>query len=215
MKSPFKLKEESIIEVYDYFDKHIRKLKRNAKGEIDQFADGLADNDVDAFRHAYTSGAFTIEFSELEARFYGYFQETQGNYGSNSTNAAESRNMDFWNNDVGIKYGKKTKSKQDLLKLIHKALNNGELIINIKDPRIYKGQTNYPTSKEKPVIVFEETKTGRNKSFVDLMSEEVMTREAFVEKIKAGKYLGYKVASIKGIATPMSKPDRETTNNLG
>ena len=213
--NPFKLKEQGIIEAYKYFDKHIRKLTRNKNGEIDQFADGLVDNDVDAFRHAYTSGVFTQELGEVQSRIYGYLQELDGNYGSSTADEEASRNMDFWNNDVGIRYGKKTKSREELLELIHKALNNGELIIDLRDSRLYEGQTHYPIDPEKSVIVFEETKTGRNVTFVDLATEAVMTRESFVEKIKSGQYPGYTVASIDRIVTPVSKADSTTANNLG
>ncbi len=215
MKNPFKIKEQCVPEAYEYFDKHIRKLIRNKNGEIDQFAEGLVDNDVDAFRHAYTSGVFTQELGDVQASFWGYLQELDGNYGSSTTDEDASRNMDFWNNAVGRIYGKKTKSRKELLKLIDKALKSGELIISLNDSRLYEGQTHYPIDVEKSVVVFEEAKTGRNEMFVDLTSEEVMSRESFVDRIKSGKYLGYTVESIDSIATPVSRADNTMTNNLG
>lgn len=39
-----------------------------------------------------------------------------------SANAENSTNMDLWNNSVGRKYGKKTKSRKDLFKVLMKAL---------------------------------------------------------------------------------------------
>ena len=55
-KNVFKLKDEALNEAYEYFDKNIRSLPKNEDGKVDQYANGLADNDVDAFRHAYVSG---------------------------------------------------------------------------------------------------------------------------------------------------------------
>jgi hypothetical protein len=37
--------------------KTIKPLKKNEKGVVNNTGLGLADNDVDAFRHAYLSGA--------------------------------------------------------------------------------------------------------------------------------------------------------------
>ena len=53
------LKKKSEEEAYKYFDKNIRELVKNFDGEIDRFVHGLVDNDIDAFRHAYTSGRYT------------------------------------------------------------------------------------------------------------------------------------------------------------
>ena len=48
--------------------------------------------------------------------------------------------MDLWNNEVGRKYGKKTKSRKDLFKRLMKALKKDELIIHPdNDKRKYLG----------------------------------------------------------------------------
>ena len=67
----------------------------------------------------------------------------------------------------------------------------------------------------KPVIVLKESKTGRNELFVDQLTGSLMDREVFSSLIHSGSYEGYTVASIDGLATPMSKPDKVTVNNLG
>jgi hypothetical protein len=67
----------------------------------------------------------------------------------------------------------------------------------------------------KPVIVLKESKTGRNELFVDQLTGSLMDREEFASLIESGQYSGYTVASIDGLATPMSKPDKVTANNLG
>tara|TARA_B100000497_G_scaffold126760_1_gene166509 strand:+ start:2012 stop:2956 length:945 start_codon:yes stop_codon:yes gene_type:complete len=89
---------------------------------------------------------------------------------------------------------------EDLLKAQFKALIN-KLIGNI-DPL-------------KPVIVLKESKTGRNELFVDQLTGALMDRKGFAALIDSGQYEGYTLASIDGIATPMSKPDTVTSNNLG
>lgn len=89
---------------------------------------------------------------------------------------------------------------EDLLKAKFKALIN-KLIGNI-DPL-------------KPVIVLKESKTGRNELFVDQLTGALMDRKGFAALIDSGQYEGYTLASIDGIATPMSKPDKVTSNNLG
>ena len=66
-----------------------------------------------------------------------------------------------------------------------------------------------------PVVVIQEGKTGRNELFLDTISGQKMTREEFIAHILAGKYLDYKIVLIDGLLTPMSKPDKQTANNLG
>lgn len=55
----FASKSKSEKESYEFFDMHIRKLPKNADGTFDKSTGLFDDNDVDAVRHAYTSGIFT------------------------------------------------------------------------------------------------------------------------------------------------------------
>lgn len=65
------------------------------------------------------------------------------------------------------------------------------------------------------VIVTQETKTGRNMRFSDVVTGEVMTRAQFVKKIENGTYSdNYYVREINGIKTPCGKPDGNEKNNL-
>lgn len=73
--------------------------------------------------------------------------------------------MDLWNNRVGRKYRKKTRGRKTLLKLIHKALKNGELIIDLKDSRQFSGTSTPPTRLAKPIIALSKSKSGRNTCF--------------------------------------------------
>lgn len=214
MKLPTTYRDEARDEAYEYFDKNIRPLKKDSSGRVDPGATGLENNDVDAFRHAYVSGVFTQVYSEETADILGRLNEyiTFDLY-SNSKDP-RSLNMDLWNNAVGRKYGKKAKSRQELLKLIHEALKNGELIIDLNDSRKYEGASNDPTNKSKPLVVLEEGKKGRNLKFLDMISGEVMGRDTVVARIESGNYPNYTVKVINGISTPVSKPDGRETNNL-
>lgn len=181
---PFSLKDEARDEAYEYFDKNIRPLTKDSSGKVDSRAFGLADNDVDAFRHTYVSGVFTQVYSEEAADTFGR------------------------------KYGKKTKSRKELLKLIHEALDKGELIIEPSDKRKYEGKKSDSTNKTKPVVVLKEDKNGRNELFFDLVKNVMLSREEFVAAIEAGNYPSYAVKMINGLPTPVSNPDGRETNNL-
>lgn len=214
MKLPTTYRDEARNEAYEYFDKNIRPLKKESSGRVDSGAAGLENNDVDAFRHAYVSGVFTQVYSEETADILGRLNEyiTFDLY-SNSKDP-RSLNMDLWNNSIGRKYGKEAKSRQELLKLIHEALKNGELIIDLDDSRKYEGASNDPSNKSKPLVVLEEGEKGRNLTFLDMISGEVMGRDIVVARIEAGNYPNYTVKVINGISTPVSKPDGRETNNL-
>ena len=67
----------------------------------------------------------------------------------------------------------------------------------------------------KPVRVIEESETGRNLLFADQLSGRIMSRAGFVSSIEGGDYPGYWVSHINGLATPVSKSDGKTYNNLG
>jgi hypothetical protein len=213
---PFRpLRDEARDEAYAYFDLHIRRLPKNAEGHIDETAHGFDDNDVDAFRHAYVSGVFTQEFSEKTANLLGLMNEYSPKALYSHSVSPRSRNMDLWNNRVGRKYGKKTRGRKTLLKLIHQALKRGELILDLKDPREFAGTTEVPKRLSKPIIALSKSKSGRNETFFDLQKKVVLTCEKLVALIQAGEYPGYSVKVIRGIETPVSKRDGRITNNIG
>lgn len=212
---PFALMTEAQDEAYVYFDRHIRRLPKRKDGKIAHRAHGLEDNDADAFRHAYVSGVFTQEYSEKTANFFGLaYEYWPGGLYSHAT-SPRSRNMDLWNNKVGRKYGKKTRGRKTLLKLIHKALKNGELIVDPGDPREFTGAKKPPRRLSKPIIALSKSPTGRNQTFFDLQKMLTLSREELVVLIRSGKYRGYSVKVIRGIETPVSKRDGQITNNIG
>lgn len=209
------LKQEAWNEAYEYFDLHIRALPKRKDGKFDLLAPGFDDNDVDAFRHAYVSGVFTQEYGEQAANLFGLANEFSPEAQASHLASPRSRNMDLWNNRVGRKYGKKTKGRKTLLKLIHGALKRGELIVDLNDPREFAGVTELPKRLLKPVISLSKTSTGRNESYFDLLRRSVMTREEFVALIQTGHYSGYSVKMIRGVETPVSRRDGRKVNNIG
>ena len=106
------LKGEAEKEGYSYFNENIRPLVMKENGEVDYSKNVLWDNDVDAFRHAYVSGAYALEYNEDVSEKLGVIQEHIPLGGSSSPNSEASKNMDYWNNEVGRKYGKKAKTRE-------------------------------------------------------------------------------------------------------
>ena len=209
------LSKRSEEESYQYFDQHIRSLPKRPDGAFDTMDSIFADSDVDAFRHAYVSGVFTQELGEKIADRLGRLNEVFPFAWYSNKNNPKALNMDLWNNHVGREYGKKVKDKQELLKSLHRALKNGELITDLNDPRKYTGQKGNPVNKSRPVVVLLENEKGRNDVFYDVIKKQVYSRYEFVTKIQTGEYPGYTVKTINGIETPVSKPDGRGTNNLG
>lgn len=171
----YTLKNEAKIEVYEFIDKYLKKLPRNEDERFNEFADGFGDNDVDALRHAYVSGVYTIEYSEDTSEILGRLQEFL--FFQSSTAHPQSENMDLWNNAVGRKYGKKSKSREQLFKFLLDALNCGELIITPDDVRKYKGEKYLKRKPKSLVIKIKENKTGANVLFYDVSQKIVMTKE--------------------------------------
>ena len=181
---------EARDEAYEYFDKNIRNLVKSTGGKVDLAAHGLADNDVDAFRHAYVSGVFTQVYSEKIADVFGRINEySPFSWYSDAKNLGAALNMDLWNNSIGRKYGKKTQDRKELLKLIHDALKKGELITDPQDERKYDGISSNSINKTKPIIVLKEDENGRNEIFFDLVKGEVLSHKDFVLAIQHGHYV--------------------------
>jgi len=213
---PPALKKEAKYEAYNLIDKHIRKLPKNSDGTFNEFAEGFNDNDVDALRHAYSSGVFTQEYGEKTADIFGRLNEYFPGENSSSSNTENSTNMDLWNNSIGRKYGKKTKSRKDLFKRLLKALKNGELITDpVEDKRKYLGAGEIKSDTSGMVIVLDENKYGKNRIFYDLNKKIVMKKNEFVTLIKNGNYSNYELRIIGGDEIPVSKRDLFSVNNLG
>ena len=92
--------------------------------------------------------------------------------------------MDLWNNAIGRKYGKKAKDRKELLKLIHEALKNDELIIDPGDMRKYEGNKSDPINMSKPIVVLKEDKNGRNELFFDLVKNIPPIEKNLLEQLR-------------------------------
>lgn len=65
------------------------------------------------------------------------------------------------------------------------------------------------------IIVTQEGAKGRNQTFKDQFTGATMSREEFVNAIKANLYPGFHIRFIDGVETPVSDPDTKLENNLG
>jgi hypothetical protein len=211
---PPALKKEACLEAYEYFHKYIRPLPKDADRKFDEFSGLFMDNDVDAFRHAYVSGRFTHEYGAQIAEIFGNLNEVIS-FGSTTTDSDNAKNMDLWNNAVGRTYGSRTKKVATLLKALHEALKSGEMILSLDDQRAYRKSYRENARNNKSVVVLEQSKTGRNELFYDLLTHETLTHHQFVSAIENKKYPGYRIINSYGVPTPASRPDGTKNNNLG
>lgn len=186
---------EARLDVYKFIDSQYKPMPKKADGSIDEYAKGLGNNDIDALRHAYVSGRYTMEFGEETADILGRLNEFKNfNFG---TKEVASENMDLWNNAVGRLYGRKAKTGKELFEFLLKALKARELIIDLKDKRKYKGEKSIKRIPKSFVIKIKETKTGANIEFFDVRKKLLMTKENFISAIKQGNYPGYAVGRLK------------------
>ena len=220
MMSVFKinsLRHEAENEINSFIDKNLKPLPKNKDGSINKEARGFQHNDVDALRHAYVSGVYTMRYGERAARLLGNLQEYApwAVIGSSRPNEGNARNMDLWNNSVGRKYGKESQTKEELFRKLLKALKNGELIIDLRDSRKYSSsQDSMNELKKDRVIVLQETEKGENVLFLDTQKLEIFSKEYFVSQIKSGAYGDdYEVRTANGKEFPASK--RDGHSNLG
>lgn len=207
------LAKEARLEVYELIDKHYKPMPKNEDGTIDEYARGLANNDIDALRHSFVSGVYTMEYGEATADILGRLNEIR--HFNFAGKVDPSENMDLWNNAIGRKYGKKAKSRKELFELLLKALKDGELIADPKDSRKYKGEKSIKRVPKDFVIKIKETKSGANIEFLDVHKKIIMTKEEFILAIKNHEYPNYSFKRVDGEEIPMSKRDRFKFNNLG
>ena len=206
---------KSKTECYQFIHKYYKKLPTNNDGSIKEFGSDFEDNDVDALRHAYVSGVFTQEYGETITNFLGILNEEMPLNGNSGLGDPRSENMDLWNNSIGRKYGKKTKSRLKLFKSLLKALKKNELILNLEDSRKYNGKIQSASNLKGKIVVIKESKKGKNLLYLDIDQQNILTRENFVLAIKQKAYANYEIRLIKGEETPVSKKDKIEPNNLG
>lgn len=178
---------EARLEVYQFIDTHYMPMPKKQDGTIDEYAKGLANNDIDALRHSYVSGKYTMEFGEDTADIMGRLNEFKNfNFGNKEI---PGENTDLWNNAVGSYYGKKAKTGKEFSDFLIKALKAGDLIIDLKDKRKYKGEKSIKRIPKSFVIKIKETKTGANIEFFDVRKKFLMTIENFITAINQVSFL--------------------------
>lgn len=209
----YHLKDEALNDLYRRLDKDLRPLPKKSDGTVDSYGKGLEGNDVDALRHAFISGVYTIEYNEKTSELLGRLNEFVS--ADSLSTATSSENMDLWNNAVGRSYGKKFKTRDELYLNLMKALRKGELIIDLKDPRKFKGEKIIKKIPKSFVIKLKENKTGSNIVFLDVRKKILMTKEEFIKAIRKGTYPGYAVKKHFTGEFPYSTRDRYSFNNLG
>jgi hypothetical protein len=209
----YHLKDKALMNLYKRLDKDLRPMPKKSDGSIDLYGLGLEDNDVDALRHAFISGVYTIEYNEGIAELLGRLNEFT-TFDSQST-SAQSENMDLWNNDIGRSYGKKVKTWDELYLQLMKALKTNELIIDLNDSRKYEGEKRIKRMPKSFVIKIKENKTGANTEFLDVRKKVVMSKTDFIVAIREGKYPGFAVRKHQSGEYPYSTRDRFSFNNLG
>ncbi len=204
------LKADARDELYLLIDKHYKPMPKDANGKINPKTHGLSDNDIDALRHSYVSAVYVIEFSNETSELLGRLNEFDPRI-----NEIRSRNMDLWNNSLGRAYGKKFKRGEELFFALLKALKSGELIITPNDSRKYKGAKIINRIPKSFVIKVKENKTGANIEFFDVRNKQMLTKEQFIDAIRAGRYPGYAVRKHYSGEFPYSTRDKFSFNNLG
>jgi hypothetical protein len=209
----FSLKAEAKRELYELFDKEVRPLTKKPDGTIDTTALGLVDNDVDALRHAYVAGVYTMEYNAQTSDLLGRLNElTDFDYG---IQACHADNMDLWNNAIGRKIAKKSKSRRELFDSLLIEMKNGGLILDPRDERKYRGEKAIKRRPKSFVIKIQENSTGANIEFLDLKRRIVLTKDEFIQAIRKGKYPGYAVKKHSNGEFPYSTRDKFSFNNLG
>lgn len=209
----YQLKDQALLDLYRRLDKDLRPMPKKSDGSINTYGLGLEDNDVDALRHAFISGVYTLEYNATVAEMLGRLQEFS-TFDSRSTSSL-SENMDLWNNSVGRAYGKKAKSWEELYQMLMKSMKEGELIIEPSDKRMYRGDRSIKRQPKSFVIKIKENKTGANTEFLDVRRRLVLTKDEFIAAIRSGRYPGYAIRKHSSGEFPFSTRDRYSFNNLG
>ncbi len=127
----FSVRDTMAQEAYFYFEKlTCIKLLRDPDNP-DLYRTQGGDDVLDAFRHAYVSGAMTQVYGETIASITGGAHEVRGSlpppFGNNQPK--EEREMDEHNNAIGRLLGKKTTTRDGLATQVFEAILNGTLLV--------------------------------------------------------------------------------------
>lgn len=92
------------------------------------------NDELDAFRHAYTSGRVTqlAMGQQWVARNFG----DKAEIGPAHPNDPYEHRMDLWNNEVGRRLGDEASGKDELARKVFQAMGKGQLVTGIQDARL-------------------------------------------------------------------------------
>ena len=108
-----------------------------------------ADNETDAFRHAFLMASLARKYGNFTANIIGNMYE----YSNNNPDTAQAKEMDLWNNRVGREIGLKVADElkgfendfsdehiEDMIAIkVYNALKSGEMVSSVDDKRVYQG----------------------------------------------------------------------------
>ncbi len=131
MPTPFELKQQGHNESYEYYANNI-----DTSVTLTMHQDGfyrasigliqIGHNDaLDAFRHAYTSGIFAMEYNSTFSNLLGWANEYSDIL---ATNPKNERVMDLNNNKVGREISETVSNRTELAQALETLLSNGGLI---------------------------------------------------------------------------------------
>ena len=129
---PAKLKREIEQEAYRYYEQLSGvTLARRQDGS---FQSQGHNDQIDAFRHAYTSGRVTqlALGQQWLARRFGNDAEI----GAAHPNDPYEHRMDLWNNEAGRRIGDRTSGSEALAREAFAELQRGGLVTGLADPRL-------------------------------------------------------------------------------
>lgn len=140
----------------------LKKITNEAKDFYKKFVGeimlGQGRNDTfDAYRHAYASGVFAMEYGDVSSNILGQAYEIKGQFlndiyyadeklgfdilaakSQSPQKYAKEKNMDLWNNRVGREISENCSTREELAKEIAEALKSGKLITDLSDTRKYE-----------------------------------------------------------------------------
>jgi hypothetical protein len=125
-------KREIEQEAYRYYEQLSGvPLARRADGS---FQSQGHNDELDAFRHAYTSGRVTqlALGQQWLARRFGNDAEI----GPAHPNDPYEHRMDLWNNEAGRRIGDATSGRDELAREVFGALRRGDLVTGLQDARL-------------------------------------------------------------------------------
>ena len=105
---------------YSYYSTLIGPIPLNENGKR-----MVHNNEVDAWRHAFVSGYFTIKYGESVASILGIVNEIKGEI--INAQSFDELNMDMFNNEVGREYASHFSSVETFVQELANVLKRGEL----------------------------------------------------------------------------------------